>query len=359
MKMAAESVEKKEEIELISHQLPPTNPTAWDRVRGALVITSVLGCMVLGPLVPLVLIGSVVFYAASLPVVATVAALVVASMVFARHSPSWCRWHLQSAGYFTQGVFLHMEKRSCAAMTQAKGSMWCMHPHGTSLGFGFSLNGAVRFRANDDARFVPPTLVQSISQDRLRNTNGVMAPILFMVPLIRNMLMAFGCCTPATKTGMKGLLASQVDFGILPGGMEEVALYTHGQERVYLSGRAGFIKYALQFGYLVQPAYTFGECDLYQSMTTGATLRLWMQKHLGFIVPFFWGPYYGLLMPWLPRSDIAIHTVLGAPLQLPHIPEPTTDQVKKYHQLYIEALTELFDTHKARFGYGERNLQVL
>ena len=45
--------------------------------------------------------------------------------------------------------------------------------------------------------------------------------------------------------------------------MEEVALYTKGRERAYLKKRAGFIKYALQHGYLVQPAYTFGESDMY------------------------------------------------------------------------------------------------
>jgi hypothetical protein len=27
-----------------------------------------------------------------------------------------------------------------------------MHPHGTSIGFGFSLNGAVRLRAEDEVK---------------------------------------------------------------------------------------------------------------------------------------------------------------------------------------------------------------
>lgn len=345
------------ERELITHQLSPTNPSTWDRILGAVVITSILGCMALGPLLPVLLIVSAIMYRNTISLVATLAALLLASMMFARHAPLWCRWHLQSAGYFTKGVYLHMEQRSVRAMTRAAGSMWCMHPHGTSLGFGFSLNGAVRFRANNDARFVPPEMVQNISQERLRNTNGVMAPILFYIPLIRNMLLAFGCCTPATKKAMKALFEKGVDFGILPGGMEEVALNTHGQDRVYLSKRAGFIKYALQYGYLVQPAYTFGESDLYQSMTTGASLRLWAQEHFGFIIPIFWGPY--AVMPWLPRSDVALHTVLGAPLQLPHIAEPTVEQVNKYHHLYIDALTELFETHKGQFGYGDRKLQVL
>ena len=50
------------------------------------------------------------------------------------------------------------------------------------------------------------------------------------------------------QSAMHGLFRKKVDFGILPGGMEEVAMYTKGRERVYLKHRAGFIKYALQHG---------------------------------------------------------------------------------------------------------------
>ena len=47
---------------------------------------------------------------------------------------------------------------------------------------------------------------------------------------------------------MFGLFQQRSDFGILPGGMEEVALFEFGRERVYLKRRKGFIKYALQHG---------------------------------------------------------------------------------------------------------------
>ena len=52
-----------------------------------------------------------------------------------------------------------------------------------------------------------------------------------------------GCATPATKKETLGLLARGIDFGILPGGMEEVALYEEGHDRIYIKKRAGFIKY--------------------------------------------------------------------------------------------------------------------
>lgn len=54
-----------------------------------------------------------------------------------------------------------------------------MHPHGTSIGFGFSLNGAVRLRAEDEVRFLPLEFVEGVSIDRLRRSDGVQVSELF------------------------------------------------------------------------------------------------------------------------------------------------------------------------------------
>jgi hypothetical protein len=86
-------------------------------------------------------------------------------------------------------------------------------------------------------------------------------------------------------------------------------------------------------------------------------LRMWMLKKFGFVIPVFWGPRWWC--PILPRSDIPLHTVVGSPLQLPLIADPTNEEVAHWHAKYMEALTELFDTHKERFGYGDRVLEIL
>ena len=335
--------------ELISHRLP-----SHGQFLGSLSITVILGCMAVGPLLPGICIVLVAtgWVSAGL----TLAAMVGTSMYVAEHSPRWCRFYLKAAGFFTEGVFLHIEKRSIQAIKDHR-SMWCMHPHGTSIGFGFSLNGAVRLRAEDEGTFLPAEFIAGMSVDRLRQADGVQAPVLFRIPLLRSALLGFGCCTPATKKCMHGLFKRGIDFGILPGGMEEVALYTKGKERVYLQKRAGFIKYGLQHGYLAQPAYTFGECDLYTSLVAGSSVRLFMLRNFGFVIPIFWGPRWWA--PHLPRSDIPLHTVVGSPLQLPKIPDPTPEDVSKWHAAYIAAIKEIFDTYKGRFGYSDRELEVV
>eukprot|EP00747_Dinoflagellata_sp_TGD_P069426 gnl/TRDRNA2_/TRDRNA2_156130_c0_seq2.p2 gnl/TRDRNA2_/TRDRNA2_156130_c0~~gnl/TRDRNA2_/TRDRNA2_156130_c0_seq2.p2 ORF type:complete len:109 (-),score=11.54 gnl/TRDRNA2_/TRDRNA2_156130_c0_seq2:150-476(-) len=103
-------------------------------------------------------------------------------------------------------------------------------------------------------------------------------------------------------------------------------------------------------------AYTFGESDLYWNLEQGREIRMWMLKTLGFILPIFWGPYW--YCPLLPRDDVAIHTVVGSPIQLPQIDNPTDEEVAKYHKIYIDALVAMYDRHKATFGYADRRLEV-
>ena len=81
------------------------------------------------------------------------------------------------------------------------------------------------------------------------------------------------------------------------------------------------------------------------------------QEQWGFVLPIFWGPFW--YAPWLPRRTVALHTVAGAPLVLPRIPQPTTADVETWHAAYITSLRDIFDTHKARFGYEHRELEIL
>ena len=183
--------------------------------------------------------------------------------------------------------------------------------------------------------------------------SGVQAPVLFRVPFLRHILLAFGCCEPATKGKMHQLLSRRVTFGIVPGGSEEVAIHEPGRENIYLLNRAGFIKYALQHGTTVVIAYTFGESDLYTSVSALRPFNLWLVKRFGFVLPIFYGTWY---FPLLPRRDVALNTVYGKVLHLPRIEDPTAAQVNEWHRVYMRELEGIFEAHKEQFGYAERKL---
>ena len=334
---------------LISHQLEPDA----GKIRGALSIVAILGCMVLGPCLPVAaLIALCRGYATLATMLATFVAI---TLTTGAHSPKLCAAYLKAAGWFPE-VWLHVTRDALAAMRGPASTLWCMHPHGTSIGFGFSLNGAVRFKTGDDMRYAPRELVEGVPSERRATCDGVMAPVLFRIPLLRQILLGFGCATPATKRRMCDLMRRGVDFGILPGGMHEVALYTRGRDRIY--SRPGFIKYALQHGVCLLPAFTFGESDLYTNLRAPLYRSIceFTLSRFGFIIPVFWGPRWWC--PLLPRDDVALHTVVAEPVRLPRIENPTRSDVEQWHCAYVAALTRLYDTHKAQFGYHDRELEV-
>jgi hypothetical protein len=129
----------------------------------------------------------------------------------------------------------------------------------------------------------------------------------------------------------------------------EATLYKRNRHRVYLRNRKGFIKYALQYGYCVYPVYVFGEERTYWQMDMPGW-ALWLNKYK---IPttLFIGKY---LM--LPDNDIDINVVVGKPVQLPTVKNPSGKEVDAYHAKYLEALNGLFERNKVKYGVGKEEV---
>ncbi|KAG7397755.1 hypothetical protein PHYBOEH_000209 [Phytophthora boehmeriae] len=201
-------------------------------------------------------------------------------------------------------------------------SLFAFHPHGI-LTCGFSFNGAYHMGFERSA------------------CRWLSAENLFWFPLIRDILnwMEYSSCA---KSNMLKFMRKNQNLSLLPGGFEEATLFQRGKHRVYLKKRFGFIKIALQHGYYVHPVYTFGEEYTFHAFPYLLWLRLQLNR---FRLPgtLFFGD---ALCFYLPRSDVDLITVVGKPLQLPHIKQPTKEDVQKYQKQYVEALQDLFDCYK-------------
>merc|ERR1712232_616463 len=139
------------------------------------------------------------------------------------------------------------------------------------------------------------------------------------------------------------------------GGSEESSIHVTGEERLYLRKRMGFIRFALQYGYNVVVAFSFGESDLYRSLSIVREMNLFLVKRFGFILPIFAGCWF---CPLLPRTDVELHTVFGKALSFPRIDEPSAEDIEKWHAIYMRELEALYEEHKAQFGYADRKLQI-
>lgn len=134
----------------------------------------------------------------------------------------------------------------------------------------------------------------------------------------------------------------------IPGGFECATITSDKEDRTFIKNRKGFIKYALRYGYAIHPIYNFGENKLFYTINWFEKLGLILNK-LKIPGCLFYGKY-GLL----PRDDIDICCVVGKPLRLPIITEPTESDIDKYHKLYLDELTSLYQRYCKTYGGSDK-----
>ena len=138
------------------------------------------------------------------------------------------------------------------------------------------------------------------------------------------------------------------DLALPPGGFEEATLSSSHHDRVYIKKRTGFVRLCLQHGMKIRPVYVFGESGLYWNIQGGWDFRIKVLNKNGVPAIVTWGHP---LIPLLPRSNVDMKVVVGAPIVLPKIDNPTKEVVKQWHDKYVAALVKLFEDHKESY-YG-------
>ncbi|CAK4663693.1 hypothetical protein LEN26_001373 [Aphanomyces euteiches] len=173
----------------------------------------------------------------------------------------------------------------------------------------------------------------------------LLAEILTQLPIVSNVL-CWGGSESASKPNFEKCFKAGNNIAFMPGGFEEATLYEYGKHRIYIKKRAGFIKYGLQYGYKIYPSYHFGEEMTYHALTWFLPFRMWLNKfQLPGVLPFgSWWCFY------MPLRSAELITVVGKPIQLPTIANPTREDVEKYHKIYIDAMQDLFDRHKVKYA---------
>jgi hypothetical protein len=93
--------------------------------------------------------------------------------------------------------------------------------------------------------------------------------------------------------------------------------------------------------------FVIGEKSCYWNMQGIFPLRLAFNRYyIPMILP--WGHW---LFPLLPNPYCRVYIVVGAPLVLPHLVDPTPQQIHERHEKYVKVLVRLFEEHKEA-AYG-------
>ena len=178
------------------------------------------------------------------------------------------------------------------------------------------------------------------------------------LPLWRDLLMAMGFVN-AHRGSLDHCLRSGLSVVLVPGGARE-ALHAHpGRADLVLACRKGFVKLALAHGARLVPVFCFGETELYSLAPSPAWLQDALRRLLGFSVPLAYGRGCCSRRSTgpLPRR-VPLNIVVGAPLALPVLPNPTAAQLDVYHAQYVAALRALYDAHAPRFCPQQQQLDA-
>lgn len=177
--------------------------------------------------------------------------------------------------------------------------------------------------------------------------------IHFVLPLLRDFIMGLGF-VDASKRSMQSCLQQGLSVGVVVGGAKE-ALDAHPMRfDLTLKRRKGFVKHALRHGAALVPVVTFGENEVFRQVPNprGSLLRAVQEAiggTLGWTAPLFYGRGVMQYSCGLLPHRHPLRTVVGPPLSLPRLEEPSQEDVDAWHGAYCSLLQGLYEGYRGRF----------
>lgn len=196
----------------------------------------------------------------------------------------------------------------------------------------------------------------------------------FRIPMYREYILAMGLRS-VSKESIGNILTrggpNNEGMGravtIVIGGARESLEAQPGTLRLILRERKGFVKLAVRTGADIVPVLAFGENELYDQISPKThpwvhDIQMFVLRVWKFTLPFLHGRgifnYDVGLMPY--RHPL--HIVVGAPVKVAQATGGNVDpaEVDRLHELYIEELQRIWDTHKDIFAKDRKEeLQIL
>ncbi|XP_065222639.1 2-acylglycerol O-acyltransferase 2-A-like [Planococcus citri] len=187
--------------------------------------------------------------------------------------------------------------------------------------------------------------------------------INFYCPITREYFLSLGAIG-ATESSIRYVLSSEPSKAVvlIAGGAAEAQLAAPGNTyRIVAARRKGFVRLALKTGASLVPVFSFGENNIYaQYQSEWLTKMQLMFKKLTGIYPAV--PRGRGLLQYtfgiLPNRH-PINTVVGKPIAVPKMEDPSVNDIDQYHAKFIQELKTLFEQHKHKYDAAGANAELV
>lgn len=179
---------------------------------------------------------------------------------------------------------------------------------------------------------------------------------LFFVPMAKHILTWAGMVSADKKSIVK-YLNDGYSLNLCPGGVQEVRYLANKNECVmFLKARTGIIRLALEQGVCLIPSITFGLHKAYDYYVFDNEFVNFLARKIGFFPMIFFG-LYGI--PFGQAKPCPLTIVIGKPISVPLIPNPTDAEIKKYQNIFLDAIAKVYESNKDDNGMGHMILKII
>lgn len=191
-------------------------------------------------------------------------------------------------------------------------------------------------------------------------TRVITLDLHFKIPFFREYVLSMGGCSANAKS-ISNLLSTKAHnpyqgraVVLIVGGASESFECKPGKYRILVKRRKGFVKIALKNGTPLVPVFSFGETDLFNqySAPEGSyckRIQNYCRKVVGVAPVLLQGRgFFQYSFGIVPRRK-PITVIVGKPIEVPKILEPTQKEIDELHEKFIKELVELFETNKHKY----------
>ncbi|XP_037824412.1 2-acylglycerol O-acyltransferase 2-A-like [Lucilia sericata] len=157
---------------------------------------------------------------------------------------------------------------------------------------------------------------------------------------------------PKSKANKDGFTSNAV--AVLVGGAQE-SLDSHpGRYILTLKNRKGFVKIAIRTGSPIVPTFSFGEVDIFDQVANPPESLLrkvqTLVKRITGVSPLIvlGRGFFQYSFGFLPQRKHIVQ-VVGAPIEVEKMPNPSPEYVDEIHQKVIDSLNEMFEKYKHKY----------